>query len=1535
GEGSDGTSANGKGGSSGGAGGGRGGSSSDSSSGTSANTGKGSEGSSSDGSSGTSASTGKGSGGAGGSGEGSDGTSANGKGGSSGGAGGGRGGSSSDSSSGTSANTGKGSGGSSSDGSSGTSASTGKGSGGAITSSSGGDGASTSSGGSGGASTSTGKDSASSRGESDGKSSGRNVGTATSGGRSNGTSASTGKGGGSTGSSTSSGSSVGTATSGGGSSGTSPSTSKCSGNSISSTSGGSIGASGTIEDTETTSYESTVPTSPLLMGETGAETREATKTKVETLASEAAELNEESETQTSNIIKQDELLLPETITCLATATKINNKIQTTMNTIQQMAANNMRREIDSLATTTLPKVIQTSLQLYQSLEFIESCTGDIDGHIKRKCQEIQRDLIQVLDKLSASESLRKLWKFSKKNELVDDYDIPEGAQVSDLNYQGQGQQQQTNLDNIKQLLQGFEDSKFEQGEIMGDRILHKLGIRLDNLLANYDSDLNPALDENNEETENNTDPSTSPGEHRTTANRDVVLEIDDHGEVTKDSPENSSAFKGDTKSPGVIRVEFGTSVDGIPSPDKKTSKQESSKVNISKQQLENFQKRSADMYSNLLQSTNRYDIGTITEHCDPEHLPETTLDKPRYALLARLTRNIQLMLLTRLRSALKKQYEKQQTAANDDLQFEFIFCVDNSGSMSGKKIREALNTLVILLETFHRLEWKFGVVRFGAEQKILKPLGHESMHSMVSTTDSTTNTTQSLQQSVIARGQYILESFTTDEKTLPATALKQIATNKDLYGSQIKPNVKRFIIMITDGISSQDETELYTNQLNLATAELYMVCIIPELPKPDDTKFSNEYRQFANEHEKKAKEFIQRIAPDRNRLIETGQLDTLTKTVVDDLFHMIEHSIVLRGNRSTDTSKASGISTTNNAPTFHPLNPFILSHIKAVELWQHPEISYTGQFYVNDFRQKLEQQTFQQQINTDLTSASDEFIKIIDKTLEALEESYSNLETHDTMCTQTDKILQQIEQELEIYIGELVRTMEDYVLPAYKPTQSLPDTRGSRLYIPGIVKFICTQGQYNRIYLNQIGSQKPEYRIALLLDQSVSMTGPTYFSSVDILISVCAALNKIGIEDFNVLTFGKQIQLIKSYKQKYDCLFVHHLLNSLKIDGETTLLSDAIFAATELLQQQSSYNNNHGPMFIFALTDGFDKRGSFIQNIIAYAEQRSITVIGIGVGFESNGVSLAFNDWIIAQNPRLLCDALINWSTEQSDGQTPYDSFHADKTSTIRGEDGKMYSTTDEVWTEEMKTHFDAITQNAKRSIDLTFSNSVHSSPLTVEICFVMDCTGSMGSWITACKQHIKAIADGIQKEMKEKYDKDSVLRMAFVAYRDYTDSNRFDLIDFHQTPNLGPVEAKIASQQASGGADECEDVQGGLEKALKLNWAKNSSSRAAQILVWVGDAPGHTPFCSGTAGDSFPGGLPDVPLMETLIHEIKNRRLFLLLSDFTANVQTMLQNIEGIYKRDSKEHLVKRVKLNQADTSSLLKEVMQQVNTIIASEFM
>jgi hypothetical protein len=51
-----------------------------------------------------------------------------------------------------------------------------------------------------------------------------------------------------------------------------------------------------------------------------------------------------------------------------------------------------------------------------------------------------------------------------------------------------------------------------------------------------------------------------------------------------------------------------------------------------------------------------------------------------------------------------------------------------------------------------------------------------------------------------------------------------------------------------------------------------------------------------------------------------------------------------------------------------------------------------------------------------------------------------------------------------------------------------------------------------------------------------------------------------------------------------------------------------------------------------------------------------------------------------------------------------------------------------------------------------------------VEVCFVMDCTGSMESSINACQEKVIAIAENIREECGERMK----IRMAFVAYRDY-----------------------------------------------------------------------------------------------------------------------------------------------------------------------
>ena len=57
----------------------------------------------------------------------------------------------------------------------------------------------------------------------------------------------------------------------------------------------------------------------------------------------------------------------------------------------------------------------------------------------------------------------------------------------------------------------------------------------------------------------------------------------------------------------------------------------------------------------------------------------------------------------------------------------------------------------------------------------------------------------------------------------------------------------------------------------------------------------------------------------------------------------------------------------------------------------------------------------------------------------------------------------------------------------------------------------------------------------------------------------------------------------------------------------------------------------------------------------------------------------------------------------------------------------------------------------------------------------------------------------------------------------------------------------------ATGGGDTPEDVQGGLNHALKMEWTEGSIRQ----LFLICDAPGHgKDICDG--GDSYPKGSPD-----------------------------------------------------------------------------
>eukprot|EP00929_Paragymnodinium_shiwhaense_P101956 TRINITY_DN65156_c0_g2_i2.p1 TRINITY_DN65156_c0_g2~~TRINITY_DN65156_c0_g2_i2.p1 ORF type:complete len:640 (-),score=120.59 TRINITY_DN65156_c0_g2_i2:56-1975(-) len=117
----------------------------------------------------------------------------------------------------------------------------------------------------------------------------------------------------------------------------------------------------------------------------------------------------------------------------------------------------------------------------------------------------------------------------------------------------------------------------------------------------------------------------------------------------------------------------------------------------------------------------------------------------------------------------------------------------------------------------------------------------------------------------------------------------------------------------------------------------------------------------------------------------------------------------------------------------------------------------------------------------------------------------------------------------------------------------------------------------------------------------------------------------------------------------------------------------------------------------------------------------------------------------------------------------------------------------------------------------------------SVDICFVCDCTASMTDLIEEVKQKIVAIARFAAVRM----GKQAKIRLAFVGFRDYCDEVKILRLPF--VDKSEQAEEYLERVHAMGGGDDCEDVIGGMEEALKLDWQATH-----RIMYLICDSPSH-----------------------------------------------------------------------------------------------
>ena len=94
------------------------------------------------------------------------------------------------------------------------------------------------------------------------------------------------------------------------------------------------------------------------------------------------------------------------------------------------------------------------------------------------------------------------------------------------------------------------------------------------------------------------------------------------------------------------------------------------------------------------------------------------------------------------------------------------------------------------------------------------------------------------------------------------------------------------------------------------------------------------------------------------------------------------------------------------------------------------------------------------------------------------------------------------EKEDEVLVNALTDVLDAIALPNNRPTRLLQDYRGSSFSIRGYIKFVCSDGQYKKIYENLIGSPRKDYRVTLIVDVSQSMAGMAEIGATSLIISL-------------------------------------------------------------------------------------------------------------------------------------------------------------------------------------------------------------------------------------------------------------------------------------------------------------------------------------------------------------------------------------------------------------------------------------------------
>ena len=235
---------------------------------------------------------------------------------------------------------------------------------------------------------------------------------------------------------------------------------------------------------------------------------------------------------------------------------------------------------------------------------------------------------------------------------------------------------------------------------------------------------------------------------------------------------------------------------------------------------------------------------------------------------------------------------------------------------------------------------------------------------------------------------------------------------------------------------------------------------------------------------------------------------------------------------------------------------------------------------------------------------------------------------------------------LSLFDQSLSQEIGTLIFPPNKPSQFTPSIKGSIFYFPGLIKFILTQGQDSKIFLEKKAGLIRSYSVFFVIDCSISCINPSTVShAFQTIYTLLYPLSKIDIPSLNIIiTTENGPYVLCSEKPTMIALddnsplwasLFAHLLNP---HPTRSCFYSALMNAYQMRIQQKSASS-----ILFSITDGFysfNERNKF-NSIFESFKAVNTTPITVGIGSDPSFIDLMTEKSIWAQNPRFIWPAVL------------------------------------------------------------------------------------------------------------------------------------------------------------------------------------------------------------------------------------------------------------------------------------------------------